>query len=402
MNKVKFQTFANFKYGKIINEFLDEGYPVFSGYRITGYTENYMYDDEKLVVICRGIGGTGDVKISPPKSWITNLAIICDIDANVADYRYLYYYLGNQNSRMRELNTGSCQAQITIDQLKQFELYLPDLRTQKLVAEKLYNIDKKIEINNKICQELETLARTIYNYWFVQYDFPNEKGRPYKASGGNMVWVEQLNREIPEGWHVEKIGNYFEANRGLSYNSSQIEGDGIPMINLASFNIDGSYKHEGLKTYSGVYSDEKVLKPYDLIMCNTQQTAIDYEKDIIGKAMLVPDIFEGDIVSSHHVTTINVKYDELKFYLHRLFNTDYFHKYAAGYCNGTNILGLVFNGIENYLTEIPESRLLKKFAKRMLDIENRKNLIIRENQELAALRDWLLPLLMNGQVTFKE
>ena len=195
---------------------------------------------------------------------------------------------------------------------------------------------------------------------------------------------------------------YFETSRGLSYNSASNEGEGIPMINLPSFNVDGRYKHEGIKTYSGTYSDEKVLKPFDLVMSNTQQTAIDFKKDIIGKALLIPNIFEGDIVSSHHVTTINVKDDNLKYYLYRLFNTNYFHRYAAGYCNGTNILGLIFSGIENYITEIPEARILKKFAKMMLDIEKKKSVIIKENQELASLRGWLLPILMNRQLTFKE
>ena len=178
------------------------------------------------------------------------------------------------------------------------------------------------------------------------------------------------------------LGNLFTSNRGISYNSKTIEGNGVPMINLASFNIDGSYKEEGIKVYSGDYSAEKVVKPFDLLMCNTQQTAIDYKKDIIGKAFLVPDIFDRDIVTSHHVTTIQVKKDNMKYFLHRLFNTDYFHKYAAGFTNGTNILD--------------------KFARLMLDIEMKKSKILKENQELISLRDFLLPLLMNGQIGFKE
>ena len=137
-------------------------------------------------------------------------------------------------------------------------------------------------------------------------------------------------------------------------------------------------------------------------MCNTQQTAIDYKKDIIGKSILVPDIFEGDIVTSHHVTTIQVKNDNMKYYLNRLFNSDYFHKYVAGFTNGTNILGLIFGGIEKYKLEIPDNTVLDKFEKLMLDIEVKKSKIIKENQELVSLRDFLLPLLMNGQVGFKD
>jgi type I restriction enzyme S subunit len=91
----------------------------------------------------------------------------------------------------------------------------------------------------------------------------------------------------------------------------------------------------------------------------------------------------------------------MKYFLHRLFNTDYFHKYAAGFTNGTNILGLIFSGIENYRLEIPDDAVLEKFADLILDIEMKKSKIIKENQELISLRDFLLPLLMNGQVGFK-
>ncbi len=145
-----------------------------------------------------------------------------------------------------------------------------------------------------------------------------------------------------------------------------------------------------------------MIKPFDLVICNTQQTAIDYKKDIIGRAFLVPDIFERDIVTSHHVTTIHVKKDNMKYFLHRFFNTDYFHKYVAGFTNGTNILGLIFGGIEKYRLEIPSDYVLDKFAELMLDIEMKKSRIIKENQELASLRNFLLPLLMNGQVGFKD
>lgn len=159
---------------------------------------------------------------------------------------------------------------------------------------------------------------------------------------------------------------------------------------------------KGIKTFSGQYTEDKIVKPFDLLMCNTQQTAIDYKKDIIGKAFLVPDIFDSDIVTSHHITTIQVKKDNIKYFIHRLFNTDYFHKYVAGFTNGTNILGLIFTGIEKYKLEVPDDRVLNKFAELMLDIEMQKSKIIKENQELASLRNFLLPLLMNGQVGFRE
>lgn len=297
---------------------------------------------------------------------------------------------------------GSTIKNLAPSQVADYEFNIPEGLNQDKVAFLLKGIDDKIQNNNKIIAELESMAKTIYDYWFLQFEFPNEDGKPYKSSGGEMVWSEELKREIPENWRIDLLGNLFTSNRGISYNSNTIEGNGVPMINLASFNVDGSYKEEGIKVYSGDYSAERVVKPFDLLMCNTQQTVIDYKKDIIGKAFLVPDIFDQDIVTSHHVTTIKVKKDTMKYFLHRLFNTDHFHKYAAGFTNGTNILGLIFSGVERYKLEIPDDTVLDKFARLMSDIEMKKSKILVEKQELISLRDFLLPLLLNGQVGFKE
>ena len=242
------------------------------------------------------------------------------------------------------------------------------------------------------------MAKQLYDYWFVQFDFPNEEGKPYKSSGGAMVWNEKLKHQIPEGWEVKQLRDIIETNRGISYNTSSISGGGVPMINLASFNVDGSYKDAGLKSYNGNYTQEKILKPFDLVLCNTQQTAIEFSKDIIGKAFLIPDIFDGDIVSSHHINTIKTE-EVLKPYLAYLSNTYHFHKYATGCCSGTNILGLDYNSFSQYKLEIPPKYLLKEFRDFIIDIGKRKSLIIKENKLLTKQRNEFLPLLMNGQAT---
>ena len=274
-----------------------------------------------------------------------------------------------------------------------------DIQHKVEIGNFIKSLDDKIALNRRMNAKLEQMSKRLYDYWFVQFDFPNADGKPYKSSGGKIEYNEVLKREIPAGWEVKKLGELFSTNRGVSYSTKTITGDkGIPMINLASFSPDGSYKIDGIKIYTGEYTNEKVLKPFDLVMCNTQQTAIDFSKDIIGKALLVPDIFEGDITSSHHVNTLKVHNEKLKFYLYRLFNTDYFHAYISHFASGTNIMGLDFAGVENYTAVIPSEEILSKFADFTLNIEKKKSEIIRENTKLIALRDRLLPLLMNGQV----
>lgn len=311
---------------------------------------------------------------------------------------YVYYLLSTMKSYFQKIAGSTTTPILPKSVFEEIEIHLPDMKKQKEVVSILYALDRKIELNKLINDNLEAMAKQLYDYWFVQFDFPNEEGKPYKSSGGEMVWNEKLKREIPKGWEVKHLGDIIETNRGISYNTSSISGGGVPMINLASFNVNGTYKDAGIKTYNGSYTKEKVLKPFDLVLCNTQQTAIDFSKDIIGKAFLVPDVFEGDIVSSHHINTIKTE-DYYKAYIAYLSNTSHFHKYAAGCCSGTNILGLDFNSFSQYKMEIPPVYLLEEFQKIIIDIVKRESVIIKENKTLAKQRDELLPLLMNGQAS---
>ena len=311
------------------------------------------------------------------------------------------YYLISSSVVCQQLSAGAQQTKIrhtSPDKIKDCTVWIPELEVQKRIGRILSDIDEKIALNRQINDNLEAMAKQLYDYWFVQFDFPNEEGKPYKSSGGAMVWNEKLKHQIPEGWEVKQLRDIIETNRGISYNTSSISGGGVPMINLASFNVDGSYKDAGLKSYNGNYTQEKILKPFDLVLCNTQQTAIEFSKDIIGKAFLIPDIFDGDIVSSHHINTIKTE-EVLKPYLAYLSNTYHFHKYATGCCSGTNILGLDYNSFSQYKLEIPPKYLLKEFHDFIIDIVKRKSLIIKENKLLTKQRNEFLPLLMNGQAT---
>ncbi len=382
---------------------LKKKYPYYGAQGIIDYVENYIFAGEYILIAEDG----NNLKSLQQniatwvegKFWVNNHAHILGKKKGY-NLRYIYYLLSILD--LRGYITGSAQPKLNQENLASIQLQLPNINRQNKVAQILSCIDNKIEINNKINSELEAMEKVIYNYWFLQFEFPNEQGRPYKSSGGKMVWNEELKREIPVGWKVKKIGETFSSSRGISYNSKNLGEKGVPMINLASFKPGGGYKIEGIKKFTGDYDEDKCLKAYDLVICNTQQTAIDYSKDIIGNAFLIPDIFESDIVSSHHVTTIKVKNENIKYYLCSLFNTKHFHRYIAGFTNGTNILGLLFNGVENYKSEIPDEKTLERYSIFCRDIEKRKSQIIKENHELTSLRDFLLPLLMNGQVSFEE
>ncbi len=380
------------------SEMINGDVPVAGSNGVIGY-HNVAKVQPPCITVGRS-GSVGKVHYYNEPIWAHNTSLfVSDFKGN--NRKYIYYLLKSKDF------AKLCDSSVVPSLNRNFvypikTLFEENKDKQQKIATILSSLDDKIALNRRMNAKLEQMAKRLYDHWFVQFDFPNADGKPYKASSGKMVWNETLKREIPAGWEVKKLGTLFTTNRGVSYSTKTITGDkGIPMINLASFSPDGSYKIDEIKLYTGKYAQEKVLKPFDLVMCNTQQTAIDFSKDIIGKALLVPDIFEGDITSSHHVNTLKVHDEKLKFYLYRLFNTDYFHAYISHFASGTNIMGLDFAGVENYSAVIPSEEVSSKFADFTLNIEKMKSEIIRENTKLISLRDRLLPLLMNGQVEVK-
>ena len=322
---------------------------------------------------------------------------------NLVSNDYLYYVLKNYVKNIVLRSQGSVFNTINLASFDLMELNIhSDLPTQRSIAKVLSDLDAKIELNNKINRELEAMAKTLYDYWFVQFDFPTPPsstsgivGKPYKSSGGKMVYNEELKREIPEGWGVKELGKLIDIQRGISYKSSDISGGGIPMISLNSFNLDGTYKAGGIKSYSGKYTDKQIAKSEDLLIAATDVTR---NADIIGKAIIVPHYYKNDLVFSMDIAKIIPKKDISSPYLMMLFNSDHYHNYIKWYASGTIVLHLNMDGVKWYKAEIPPIDLIERFDSFYLPIANRINETERQNEQLTALRDWLLPMLMNGQV----
>lgn len=165
--RIKFGDLANFRYGKmpIKNKLSNNGeYPVYSGYRIVGYYDEFNICENQLIIVVRGVGGTGDVKLTKEKCYLTNLSVSVDLKSDDVNVKYLYYYFLCNN--LRYLDTGSAQSQITINDLKNVELNLPDIITQQKTAKILSSLDDKIELNNRINKNLEEQAQAIFDDMF--------------------------------------------------------------------------------------------------------------------------------------------------------------------------------------------------------------------------------------------
>lgn len=314
------------------------------------------------------------------------------------DLDYVYYALKLELKRLKEKSQGSQTKFLTMPILNNIHLGNRNLLEQQKIANILSSLDSKIEINNRINKELEAMTKTLYDYWFVQFDFPDENGKPYKSSGGKMIYNQELKREIPEGWEADELKNLISIERGISYKSSDIDNIGIPMVNLNSFYLDGTYKPEGIKYFNSRYNNNKIVNAGDLIIATTDVTR---NADIIGKATIIPDIYNRDILLSCDIAKVNCEDSLNKYFLEKLFNSEFYHNYIKGFASGTLVLHLNTSGIDWYKTFIPPKDLLDKFSNILAPIQRKKELIIIENQELTKLRDWLLPMLMNGQVRVK-
>jgi type I restriction enzyme S subunit len=311
---------------------------------------------------------------------------------------YLMYFLQHLNKLnvFSKISAGSTVFSVPMKNLEDLRIQIHKLPDQIKISNVLKPLDLKLELNNRINAELEAIAKIIYDYWFVQFDFPDKNGKPYKSSGGKMVWNAELKREVPEGWEVKELRTLIEIQRGISYTSKDIEGDGIPMINLNSFNLNGTYKAEGVKYYSGKYSEKNLIKNGDLLIAATDVTR---NAEIIGKAILVPDYYTDSLVFSMDIAKVSSNHLPVS-YLMMLFNSNHYHNYIKWYATGTLVLHLNLDGVNRYVSEIPPSNILRMFDDFYMPIANRIYNTAKENKELSELRDWLLPMLMNGQVTF--
>lgn len=195
-HKVKLSEICSFKYGQMPdkNDLVNEGYPVFSGYRIVGYSSRYHYRDPEIVVVARGVGGTGDIKMSPPFCFLTNLSIAALVKSSEVEKLFLFYRLAS--TKLWDLRTGSAQAQITIERLKDYEVEIPPLPVQRRIAGMVSAYDDLIENNQRRIQILEEIARGLYREWFVKFRFPGHKKVPLVDSPFGV---------IPKGWKVKSV-----------------------------------------------------------------------------------------------------------------------------------------------------------------------------------------------------
>ena len=368
-------------------------FPIYGSNGIVGYTNKFNSEDAPVI---GHIGAyAGIVNWAYGKHYVTYNGVICKIKKNI-NPRFGYYSLLNSNlqGRLR----GSTQPFVSYDLLNEVKTYLPERKIQDRIAKVLSDLDAKIELNNRINRELEAMAKTLYDYWFVQFDFPNELGKPYKSSGGKMVYNAELKREIPEGWEVGNIGDYCPSTGGFAFKSTWWTNEGVSVVKIKDIQEDYTIDISNLSKVD--ITDKKIddkfkANPGDILIAMTGAT--------VGKYGIVP-ITDYPIYVNQRVGYFNLGKEptEKLPYLINSLNQPYFREMIFSLASGAAQPNISNEQINRISLIIPERTLVNKynlkFAPFYKTILNNQ----RQNQQLTELRDWLLPMLMNGQVTVKE
>ncbi len=258
-------------------------------------------------------------------------------------------------------------------------------KEQENTANLLYALDSKIELNNRINSELEAMAKALYDYWFVQFDFPDKNGKPYKTSGGKMVWNDELKRKIPEGWNVKSLSE-ITCVSNKSLNPMDTPHKKFKHYSIPVFDKTGTYKIENGEE---IKSNKFIVKNTDLLVSklNPWFNRVIYSTD------------ETDLICSTEFVVWRTKNIAIKNYMYMIAKDASFVTYCTQSATGTSNshkrvnpavmmkYKIVYNEEIAELFGVTLGSTIKMYAKNQI-----------ENQNLAELRDWLLPMLMNGQV----
>lgn len=366
-------------------------------------------DEEKDSQLRKGKIEKGDIVLTT-RGTVGNVAIVDDgtpysnirinsgmviVRANPEEYDPYFILLFFRSALFEKQylshGSGSAQPQLPISALKNICFPDFDIEIQRAIVKAAICIDKKIELNNRINAELEAMAKTLYDYWFVQFDFPDANGKPYKTSGGTLVYNPTLKREIPEGWEDSTIGE-IEPNivtgKTPSKDNSEYFGGNVPFITIGD--IRGNtyiVSTEETLTASGAATQKNKFLPEDSI-CVTCIASPGLVGFVTTPAQTNQQI--NSVVCSNEIN---------KYYLYFAIK-GYFEGAKAK--TGNTFSNMNKGDFSAIVILKPSDQVLQDYYQKaypLFEQIKRKSL---ENKQLVKLRDWLLPMLMNGQVTVGE
>lgn len=361
----------------------------------------YAEEGDLIFTAAGTIGQVGilEAPLKYKKYVISNKQLRARIDTRKVDLLYAYYWFASawmQNYFIRN-NKGSTVPLITLSELKDAPISYPeDITEQKKIAMAIEAISRKINNNRNICFNLESMAKTLYNYWFTQFDFPNAEGKPYCSSGGEMVWNDQLKRKIPKGWDVRPLSHVISSiNTGLNPRDNFILGNGdIQYLTVKNLTTSGTIDFSGCDTVDE-QAREIIHKRSDVSVGDILFASI----APLGRCYLIQNPPEKWDINESVFSIRRNAFRVTSEFLYMYFMSDTFIKAATSSSTGSIFKGIRINTLLDIAAVIPPKDIVTAFTtqvKTLLALKEQKG---TENRELTKLRDWLLPVLMNGQAT---
>jgi len=372
-------------------ENLEKIYPYYGAQNIVDYVDKYLFDGEFILVAEDGenlrSNNQNICNLVKGKFWVNNHAHILKANDENCN-KYLYYNFNR--IYFSPFITGSAQPKLNKENLLNIITYVHEFPEQKKIASVLSSLDSKIELNSRINAELEAMAKTLYDYWFVQFDFPiyNQDGtlsgaEGYKTSGGKMVWNEELKREIPEGWEVKTLLDIATFVNGLACQKFR------PKEN------EDSYRVIKIREMGTGFTENT-----EFVSTNIPEKVVVYNGDILfsWSATLDVKIWTGGTGAlNQHIFKITSKKYPKGFYYFELLNYLQHFKMMAE-LRKTTMGHITQDHLRESRITIPPIEIINELDKIIKPILEKKVKLEIENQKLTELRDWLLPMLMNGQV----
>ena len=353
------------------------------------YPKEYLCSKGDLVVAMteQAAGLLGSTAIVPEENRYLHNQRIGLISCNESLNKDFAYYLFMTQSVRQQISRSASGTKVkhtSPEKIYDVQVDIPKIQTQKNIAIFLSILDKKIQINNQINQELEDMAKTLYDYWFVQFDFPDQNGKPYKSSGGKMVYNPELKREIPEGWGVDSLWNIANFYNGLAmqkYRPDTNEDGYLPVIKIRE--MMNGFSKDTEKARLDIPTEAVVERGDILFSWSATLEVIIWGKE---RGALNQHIFK--VTSDTYPKSFI--YFELKSYL-KVFK-------AIAELRKTTMGHITQDHLKQAKIVVPPIEIISKLDAKLQPIMLKQQILENQNQELTQLRDWLLPMLMNGQV----
>lgn len=323
---------------------------------------------------------------------------IIRVKSDAVDYKWLYYFFQSPQWKCYIKNhiiKGSTVNRISVDEMPGYEIPACGLADQKKIASVLSALDDKIALNKKMNQKLEAMAKRLYDYWFVQYDFPDKNGHPYKTTGGPMTYNETLKREIPVGWEVKALKECIKhINTGLNPRDNFVLGNGeIKYVTVKNLTTEGNIDFSGCDLI-----DEEALKKVHKRSDIAKGDVLYASICPLGRSYLInKDPVGWDINESVFSIRPNLDVISSEFLSVFLKDSAVVEK-ASKMATGSIFKGIRIKELENMILAVPVKDVMEKFSKQIKNLIELEHKNTEQIAHLTALRDKLLPLLMNGQV----